>query len=228
MNNLIDNRHYKSKYGQDIIIDKLCNYHEDGIFIDIGAFDGVTFNNTFYLEKMRNWKGILTEANKYKVYECSHNRWNYVSQIAVSNIEKEEDEFFNIIGYSEILSGLKSLYNEDYFKRIQNEINQYNQKVELYNVDTRKLSSICDLIENEYKSIDLLSLSCQSSEYQALLSLENETCKRKIRLITLNTNGVNEDKIKEWFNKNDYKLKWKHEKADVYIYENDNIKFSWE
>jgi FkbM family methyltransferase len=35
----------------------------NGFFIECGAFDGVTFSNTFFLERKLNWSGVLIEAD---------------------------------------------------------------------------------------------------------------------------------------------------------------------
>jgi FkbM family methyltransferase len=52
-----------SQLGQDKIIDKLLNHRTNGFFIEAGAHDGQTFSNTLFLEKERNWTGLLVEAD---------------------------------------------------------------------------------------------------------------------------------------------------------------------
>lgn len=36
---------------------------QNGFFIEMGAFDGITFSNTLWLERNHNWTGLLIEAN---------------------------------------------------------------------------------------------------------------------------------------------------------------------
>ena len=54
-----------SQYVQDRIVDlymtDLCN----NFFVEIGSFDPVVFNNTYYLEKEQGWEGICIELNPY-------------------------------------------------------------------------------------------------------------------------------------------------------------------
>ena len=40
----------------------------NGIFLEVGAYDGVELSSTLYLERERNWTGLLIEpnANFYK------------------------------------------------------------------------------------------------------------------------------------------------------------------
>ena len=53
---------YISQLGQDKFIDEFFGKKEKLTFLDVGAHDGVTISNTFFLEKNRNWNGICIEA----------------------------------------------------------------------------------------------------------------------------------------------------------------------
>ena len=52
---------YASQAGQDQIIDRIMKGKRGGTFIDVGAYDGVNGSNTLFLEKWRNWSGVLVE-----------------------------------------------------------------------------------------------------------------------------------------------------------------------
>lgn len=54
--------HSKSESGQDLFAMLANNSSEDMVFIEIGAFDGVTYSNSYLLEKSFNWTGILVEC----------------------------------------------------------------------------------------------------------------------------------------------------------------------
>ena len=56
---------FYSQVGQDKWVCEYFNYKKGGFFLDIGAADGITINNTYYLEKELEWKGICIER-KYK------------------------------------------------------------------------------------------------------------------------------------------------------------------
>ena len=46
-----------------------------GTFIEAGAFDGIFFSNTLYLELFRSWSGLLVEPHPdMKMKLLSHNR----------------------------------------------------------------------------------------------------------------------------------------------------------
>ena len=52
-----------SQLGQDKIVDQLLNHRTNGFFIEAGAYDGAIHSNTLFLEKERNWTGLLIEAD---------------------------------------------------------------------------------------------------------------------------------------------------------------------
>jgi FkbM family methyltransferase len=63
-------------FGLNNIDEKLLKYlnYENGYFIELGANDGVTQSNTLFLEKNKNWKGILVEPMPANFLLCKKNR----------------------------------------------------------------------------------------------------------------------------------------------------------
>ena len=43
---------YKSQVGQDIIVDHILNKKIKGFFVDVGAHNGVSFSNTYFLRNI--------------------------------------------------------------------------------------------------------------------------------------------------------------------------------
>ena len=55
---------YFSQYGQDLFVDAfLFRGRRDGFFVDIGAYDGITYSNTYFLERELGWQGICFEPH---------------------------------------------------------------------------------------------------------------------------------------------------------------------
>jgi FkbM family methyltransferase len=59
---------YYSQSKQDKWVLQNLSNKTEGIFIDIGAYDGIQTSNTYTLEKYNNWSGICIEAN-FEVYQ---------------------------------------------------------------------------------------------------------------------------------------------------------------
>ena len=66
---------YVAKDELDKKMEKYFNY-SNGFFVELGAYDGVMQSNTYYLEKKKNWRGVLVEPAPHKFLECKANRSN--------------------------------------------------------------------------------------------------------------------------------------------------------
>ena len=51
----------KSENGQDIFALFANNFKSGGSFLEFGAYDGVTFSNTYLLEKNFGWQGLVID-----------------------------------------------------------------------------------------------------------------------------------------------------------------------
>ena len=55
---------YYSQSGQDHFIDTfVLNRKTNGVFVDVGANDGVNLSNSYYFEEKRGWTGLCVEPN---------------------------------------------------------------------------------------------------------------------------------------------------------------------
>ncbi|MFQ5495580.1 MAG: FkbM family methyltransferase [Phycisphaerae bacterium] len=51
---------FKAQFGEDRVLWEVFRQRRDGFFVEIGAYDGVTLSNTYFLERM-GWHGVLVE-----------------------------------------------------------------------------------------------------------------------------------------------------------------------
>ena len=96
---------YNSREGQDQFIVNILNHKKNGYFLEIGSYDAVDGNNTYVLEKIYNWKGLMVEYDKnceesYKKYRNS----DYIIEDATK------------IDYNKILTDLNFPKNIDYLQ----------------------------------------------------------------------------------------------------------------
>lgn len=80
--------HCTSKGEQiDVLLDQLFESKTNGVFIELGANNGLTQSNTAFFEFHRGWKGILIEPSVSAYTECVKNRPNSmcVNAACVSN-----------------------------------------------------------------------------------------------------------------------------------------------
>ena len=62
-----------SQYGQDQVVFELLGKPKTGVFIDIGANDGLTFSNSFLFEE-KGWQGICIEPHPTIFSELQNTR----------------------------------------------------------------------------------------------------------------------------------------------------------
>ena len=223
----MDLRFRTGQWGQEVVIDCLCypsrKETHTGIFIEVGAWDGVEISNTYYLEKYRGWSGLLIEPIKSKAEEAKHNRWVPVWEGCVGNGDGET-EFLHVIGYSEMLSGINNSIHPQHRARMMKEVSDFKQKTEILKLPCRTLNSL--MTEHHLQAVDFLSLDAQTAELSILKSY-NPTY-YPIKAILMDLNGVNKEEISNWFNDNNYKLYWKSDSSDEVLYVNENLKWTWE
>ena len=54
----------RSQLRQDLFVQSQLNFKKKGFFVEFGAADGFTSSNTYILEKIFKWKGIISEPAK--------------------------------------------------------------------------------------------------------------------------------------------------------------------
>ncbi|XP_013393568.1 uncharacterized protein LOC106161223 isoform X2 [Lingula anatina] len=63
-----------SQFGQSSAIDSILNEKRNGVFVSAGEWDGLTYSDTMYLARKRNWTGLLIEPNPVAFVELVKNR----------------------------------------------------------------------------------------------------------------------------------------------------------
>ena len=147
----------KSQFGQDQHVINVFNEKQNGFFIEVGAYDGVSMSNTYLLEYQYGWKGICIEPNPTYFAQMVTNRPNCINlSCAVFNEDNKEMSFIDdksggCSGFVETNSHTHILHNP------------------VITVTTKKLTTILEE-SNAPKFIDFLSLDTEGSEYEILNS----------------------------------------------------------
>lgn len=202
-----------SQQGEDIyllknLINKKC---DDGIFVEIGAVDGLTYSNTFFLENTFNFKGILVEANKNMFNKLIINRPNNILVNKAISISKEPVKF---IGNTPT-GGIEKHMTET-FK------NNWHKHSNSYFIETEQFSNLFE--KHNIKYIDFFSLDVEGGELDVLQTIDfnkvniyifcieldghNKEKDEKCREILKNNNFVFKDKLfinEFWINNNYYR-----------------------
>lgn len=161
---------FNSQYKQDYYLEtNIFKGYKDGFFMDIGAHDGVTINNTLYFETTNNWKGVNVEPIKSVYDKLVINRPSSINiNCAVCNTDGYA-EFLCNKGYTEMISGLKSNFDPRHLSRLHSENAHMGSVTEEIQVPTKRIETICD--ENNITHINYLSIDVEGAEFDVIKSI---------------------------------------------------------
>ena len=160
---------FYSQCGQDKwLLENLFINKTDGVFVDIGAHDGVSFSNSYYMENL-GWSGVAVEPMAH-LFE----KLNQVRNCQCVNgcITQDEGQrtFRQIEGYAEMLSGLVDEYDPKHLARIEREINQHGGSYKEFPVQCFGFNTL--MTQLGIKKIDYLSIDVEGVELKVLQSMD--------------------------------------------------------
>jgi FkbM family methyltransferase len=158
--------------------DKYLNerYFKDkrkGVFVDIGAHDGISYSNTYFFEKELGWSGICIEPLP-SVFELLKKNRNCVCINACISQSKGIVDFIEVKGSAEMLSGMVSTYHPKHLERLKEEIQRDGGSYSVIRVQSDPLGDILDKYHIE--NIDYLSLDTEGGEFDILNSIDFTKC----------------------------------------------------
>lgn len=182
---------FVSQAGQDKwVCDKLKN-KANGYFIDIGAGDGCTINNSYYLEKELGWTGVCVEANKERFDKLVQNR----KCICINKAIYKE----NILSEFAIGGGIYGIKEA------------LQVPIDKYGVDFIESITMSQLMQNNNVPhiIEYISLDTEGNDFNVLLGFPFEEYEVLLWTIEHNAyldNGFLKYKIREIMTKNGYMI----------------------
>lgn len=162
---------YYSQDKQDEILDKhVFKGYKRGVFVEIGAWDGVCFSNTLFFEKERKWTGITIEPLPDRYEQLVKNRPNTINlNVAINDVEGET-EFLAISGNTGMLSGIKSNYDTRHLQRIEKETTELQTQATTIKVQTQRLDSV--FRQHNIQRVHYLSIDAEGSEMNIVRSID--------------------------------------------------------
>lgn len=188
-----------SQHGDDYLAWQLLNKSNNGVIIEVGAFDGVHLSNSFSLEQ-KGWKSINIEPTPkvYKALEKNRPNSKNINCAIVGNEEIKEIDFYSEeIG---VLSGC-SFDEDDIKRRYKNRGLDYTPPKQI-KVKANTLNSIFK--SENITSIDIISIDVEGFELEVLKGLNLNTYNVGLFIIEAN-NNIQKNEILNFFkNFSDY------------------------
>lgn len=146
----------RSKDGQDIFVAIHNEFKPSGFFVEFGGADGLVGSNTYFLEKVLGWDGVIAEPCRGWHEDLRINRTCYISEKCVYKDSRSKVIFKENLKNLE-LSSIGSFSDE--------------ADVDQYEVDTISLNDLLnEASAPEY--IDYLSIDTEGSELEILESID--------------------------------------------------------
>jgi FkbM family methyltransferase len=206
---------FYSQYNQDEwLYNTFFTNKKHGVFVEIGASDGVDKSNSLFFEESLSWTGICIEPSPDRFKLLSENRTCICENTAVSNF-KGKVEFLDIYGYGNELSGIVEDYNPAHMNRIESELTHVRSK------GYRKIEVEADTLENileknKIYKIDFCTIDTEGSEYKILENFDFE--KFEIDVFLIENNYGSKD-VRNLLESNGYKYFNRIKIDDVFVRE---------
>lgn len=205
---------YKSQAGQDQFVhEQFFKSKREGMFLDIGAHDGMSFSNTYFFEKELAWKGICVEPLPHLFKKLEECRNCICINACIASVESSLP-FLHVDGCDEMLSGLWSTYDPRALQTVMNDIADFGGELKIIQVPCVRLDSV--LKRYGVNHIDFLSLDTEGNELEILKTIDFSAV--TIDVITVE-NNYEEAYIYEYLTSHGFIFVMRLHVDDVYIRE---------
>ena len=204
------NKYSKKSYSisnVDLIIDRLFNNINNGVYIDVGCNHPIKYNNTYILYK-KGWRGINIDSDKDSIKLFNQHRKNDHNVNAIVSNNEEVKELYYYHNRSAINTLSKDLVD--------------SRSTKPKKIIKEKSTTLNKIIENspfEKEKINLLSIDIENHEYEALKEFNFskyridviiaeciDLSQKKLEMYNQSLNFITNTSIYKLLTGNDYKL----------------------
>jgi len=182
---------------------------DNGVFIDVGAFDGEQYSNTCRLAD-KGWRGIMIEPVSGSYDKCVKRHKD--NDVEVMNCALGNRRGKGVINVHGVISTI-SEEAKDRFKTLGWWRGDKTQEIEI-----ETLNAIFD----KEGDVDVLDIDVEGYEWEILRGFDIALYKPKMVIIELHDNNLNYDegdsmKIVRYFDDHGYRVVWKDLTNTIYI-----------
>ena len=188
---------YYSQFGQDKFVNE--TYFKGkigGVFLEIGAYDGLSLSNTYFFEKNLGWTGVCVEPSPSIYKKLLNNRVCHCLEGAISDYNGIAR--FCFLQNIPMLSGIEKDYHPLHVIRINQEMKVLKGSKIFFDINVYSFNSMMEMYDLTH--IDFLSLDTEGGEDKILKSIDFD--KYTIDVMTVEFNYGN--KMKDFFHSKGY------------------------
>jgi FkbM family methyltransferase len=144
----------------------------NGVYVEVGAHNGLTISNTAHFDINLGWSGICIEPNPTAFAQLTQNRPTATCvHAAISDDCGNGQITFNLVeGKAEMLSCISDRATDNHLARINREINQYGGSLTPITVDCLTLAEIFENTNTTH--VDYLSIDTEGNELGVVKSID--------------------------------------------------------
>jgi len=169
---------------EDLILFKVCFQHlkHTGVYLEVGALDGIKYSNSYYYESCFNWTGILIEPSP--------------SSFAILQQKRPDNLLLNVAGCKE---AKKVMFTDAKFKELSGRTDLMTQNFKdkwgkymktMVEIDCVPLTP---LILSKFNHINFFSLDVEGAELELLESVDFNQI--KVDIIIVEASDLNEKNL---------------------------------
>ncbi len=158
---------FYSQSGEDVYIyERYFKDKKNGVFLELGAMNGVIYSNTKFFEDTLHWSGVLIEPHPGMFRTLQSNRpGSKCYNCAVSDEQADITMLIN-----PYVPAVSSIENTAYGPFIYGRKKGWHEHSYKINVKTRRLGDI--LKDAKVTHIDFFSLDVEGHEYEVLKTMD--------------------------------------------------------
>ncbi|CAB9502264.1 expressed unknown protein [Seminavis robusta] len=138
-----------------------------GSYIELGAMDGTSFSNSYYLNKAFDWKGVLIEATPTEAEKIPANRPN---EIAIINAGVcHEPQTLHFVHKTGSVNGFWEFASPEFRRGFWKGV---SLKRDTIPVECQTMSHLLQQHAPQIQHYDLFSLDVEGAELEALKSID--------------------------------------------------------
>jgi FkbM family methyltransferase len=163
------NRRQHQEYFSESFQDRYLNetiFHgrRGGVFVDIGAFDGVTGSNTLFFEKFRGWTGVSIQSDEHRIAELKEMRSVPCANTCIAALDGHAAFYRVREGFTQ-MGGLVATFSPE-----ATEFLAQRSMTDAIILPTRRLDHVLEA--HGLRHIDYLSIDIEGAELSVLSTLD--------------------------------------------------------
>lgn len=215
---------YYSQCQEDIFLNEnIFKNKKNGVYIELGALDGVLYSNTKFFEDSLNWTGILIEPHPEKFKLLQQNRPNNFLFNSLISCHKEPLEFKYFVDACSAVSGVENTLSQHHYKTYFESNNEWIKKQPQNKIFIKPISLSEIVKSTNLTHIDLLSLDVEGHEYEVLKSWDFSIPIDIILIETLGVQPENDELCRKILIQNNYKFITKYKHNEIFAIETKSI-----